>query len=99
MSSSDLNNVLDSVLTLRLCDFMKLNSTLELTSKLCDEFRIALDFQSMSDECFDECRGIISSYCRNLDDLQTMLRLMTMLAVKQRYNSNVGVDGDVIDGI
>ena len=87
------------MLSLRLCDFLQMKSTDDLSSELWKDLLLSLDIESMSNENLEECYNILTKWCINIEDLHSRLRMIGLLFTKRMYNAQVGESGDVIDGL
>lgn len=96
-SFDSLNHILDNALSVRLCDFLRMKSTDEFMSKLCEDLH-DFDFDSLTDVHCKELCSNMTKWCNNLYDLRCKLRMLGLIVDKRRYNRNVAEGGDVIDG-
>ena len=93
-----LDVVLKNCLSMKLNEFLKLESTDEVTSTVVNVFQL-LDFDNMTNDSFEEFRNSVTQWNENLESLHQFLSMFEMCMIKRRHNVNVGAGGDEIDGV
>lgn len=87
--------VVDQLLTLGVCDLMKMNSTSDLQADLFHQI-MELDNNLLSKEHYLLWMRKLDKWCDNMTDITHTLRRIQMSVTKQRINTEDNVDH--IDG-